>query len=196
MEEIGVDDQVLEAYKVHWQHIRTHYQNRGPGRRNKRKVYVIRQSNPTVSNIASTLRLIHQEQQVAYKFNLQLSFLMHNVDTNEARLFYHGENTRFFHSPPLIDNQQDMEQQISLIDAADILESAALQRPNTKWRMVKIVGFTVTVHAIRGRPLGAKNIDLPSFIKRLKCVATLTTTPTVSHTTTTCVFFGQCVWRT
>ena len=98
---------------------------------------------------------------------------MRHVDTNKVRLYYHSENTCFYASPPLIDNQMQLEQQIQLIEASDIFESAILQRPNTKWRLVKLVGFTVTVHPIRGRLLGAYFAKLPTFIKKLKCIASL-----------------------
>ena len=98
---------------------------------------------------------------------------MRNIDTEEVRLFYHGENTSFYEAPPLIDNQFQLEQQIKLIDSADIFQSALLQRPNTKWRLIKIVGFAVTIHPIIGRTLGLKGVQLPAFINNLKCIISL-----------------------
>ena len=93
IEEIGDNTDVLTAYKEQWQKIRTHYENRGPGnnrrKRTKRVAYVIRHTNASVGAISTMLRQIHQEQLTAYKFNLQLSFLMRHVDTNKVRLYYH-----------------------------------------------------------------------------------------------------------
>jgi hypothetical protein len=173
IDEIGGNDDLLEAYKQQWQFIRTQYHNRGGRKWSKRKSYVIRETNPTAKFIGNILRLIHQEQSVAYKFDFQLSFIMRHIDSNEVRLFYHGENTRFYDTPPLVENQQQLDQQIQYIDASDLIESAVLQRYDSKWRLEKIAGFAVTVYQIRGRLLGAKGVVLPRFIKKIKSIVTL-----------------------
>lgn len=84
VDDIGDDSDILEAFKSQWNHIRTHYEVSARSKYKYRKAYIVRQTGPSADYIASILRCIHSKQKTAYKFNIQFSFLMRNIDTSEV----------------------------------------------------------------------------------------------------------------
>ena len=170
MAEIRDDDEMIDAYTPHWAFIKTRYESRHSKKTQDKKLYVIRASTPSIKYLAAILQLIHQEQRVAYKYNLQFSYILRNIETDELRLYYHGNNSRFHETPPLVEKDPDLDKEIEKYEAADIFESTIVQRPNTKWQLERIVGFAVHVYPIRGRMLGAKSVQLPEFLRNIQSV--------------------------
>jgi hypothetical protein len=141
------DDDFIQAYKPHWRFIRTHYE--GTNNPFGFKSYVIRVTDPSVGYIGAILKLIHKEQKVAYRYNLQFSYILKDIETDEVKLYYHGNNSSFHDTPPLIENDQGLEKELNNYEANDILEATILQRPNTKWQLERIVGFAVKLFPIK-----------------------------------------------
>jgi hypothetical protein len=137
----------------HWNHIKTHYEGRGLVNPYCCKTYVIRVTDPSVGYIGAILKLIHNDQKNAYRYNIHFSYILKNIETDELNLFYHGNNTRFHDTPPLIENDHELINTIKHYEATDIMEYALLQRPNTKWKLERIVGFAVKLFPIKGHLL-------------------------------------------
>jgi len=150
-EEGEENEELLDAYIQHWPYIRTHEE--AADIRRIKLLYVIRKTHPSAQYLAEILRLIHEKQQVAYRLNVQFSFILKNRETGELKLHFHSNNTALFTQPPLIDNDSSFEAAIAKLKNEDFLELAKLQRPNTKWTVDRIVGFAVTVYQIRSRML-------------------------------------------
>src|SRR6266481_2395419 len=112
MEEIADDTELIEAYKPHWRFIKTHYEQRNSKKIQQKRLYVIRATDPSGKYLASILKLIHKEQQVAYRYNLQFSYILKNVETMETRLYYRGNNSRYHDTPPLIENDKDLDKEL------------------------------------------------------------------------------------
>ena len=192
MAEIRDDDEMIDAYTPHWVFIKTRYESRHSKKTQDKKLYVIRASTPSIKYLAAILQLIHQEQRVAYKYNLQFSYILRNIETDELRLYYHGNNSRFHETPPLVEKDPDLDKEIEKYEAADIFESTIVQRPNTKWQLERIVGFAVTSTQFVVVCLVQKVFSCPNSCATSSQLSVWSTTlELVSHTTTICAFFVQ-----
>lgn len=154
LHELEDSDDVIEAYTERWAEIRTFYKNRYLTKGWKQKIYQIRIHDPSAKYLCDILRLVHAEQRTVYRYNVSFGQLLRNSETNGLRLFYQSHNTRYHDAAIQISSAQELETQLKNYTTDDILESAALQRPNSKWRFEHIVGFTVTLQPIPTLVLG------------------------------------------
>lgn len=96
-----------------------------------------------------------------------------SISTFQVKLYYHGENSKFYNEPPLIENQPQLEAVITDMESFDLEQSILLQRPDSKWKLEGIVGFAVILYPIRERLLGVKGAHLPDYINDMKSILTL-----------------------
>lgn len=99
-------------------------------------------------------------------------------DESEIRVFIANTNSfcYFSEEPPLITNQNDLDNILDLLDENDLLEQCSLQRANTKFIFESFLSVVISATKIPNYTIGNDNItyrDIPDYIKRNRWVHTL-----------------------
>ena len=115
---------------------------------------------------------IFQRQTNAFKINLSISFILQHREAGEFRYHYASNNNQILNSPPLIKNQQDLENLLDHLAAKDFPSHLKDQRPNTKWVIERIVSLWIhlvmTTHPLGNPPKLSDYIKSNRFIIGLK----------------------------
>ena len=105
----------------------------------------------------------------AAKPNLDLGFILKNIEDGKFRYSYAHENNTLLELSKLVRNKDDMAKLKQILKKTDVIESCTNERSNTKWRFFKLANLTIFAALLRDIPMGCKDAAPPeSLLKRHK----------------------------
>lgn len=127
----------------------------------KKKVeYIWR--NLTTESFVEYLSDILNRQESAFKLQIQFSYVLTNVATEEDIDFPFGNNTKYFEQPITINDRDQIEPRIlSEMRNADF--TSRISRPSSTYRVKEITGFNVIIFK-RNHRLG-DDVEIPKIIR-------------------------------
>ena len=99
--------------------------------------------NLTAQVIEGKLDCVLDKLKCVAKLNLDLGFILKNIEDGKFRCFYaHGNNTLLEQSK-LVSNKDDMAKLKEILKKTDVIESCTKERSNTKWRFFKLTNDNI-----------------------------------------------------
>lgn len=99
-------------------------------------------------NISTYVDTVKSEQHGAIKLNAAFGFILKHIESNELRYFHPSNNSTIFKEPVIIGSERDYIKLLDDLEREDLMEYASLQRPSTKWRVVKLVCLRFDVYKL------------------------------------------------
>ena len=131
-------DKIRVIFREHWHGIRTRGSYNHP-------VLDFWQCQLTDDHLPDKTGVTHNlfyRQDTAFKFNVGLSFLLLNPQTQELRFFHSSyNNSEVFEKPVLIRNMDDWKRGLQQVYDSDILEKAKESRPS-RWVFFSVKWYT------------------------------------------------------
>lgn len=129
----------------------------------------------SVDDLKVRIQENHTNQRLRYWFDIQLGYVLRNIETDERIQFYPSDNTSFFNVNDLPIVNTSIDRVLNQLDGDDLLEK--LKRPNSKWSVESIYEYVLLTTPLPEVPIGSSMI-LPDFIKNSKSIASF---QNVSH---------------
>ena len=122
-----VNDKIRVIFREHWHGIRT----RGNYNHLVLDFWKCQLTDDHLPDKSAVTHNAFQQQETAFKFNVGLSFLLQNQQTQEVR-FVHASynNSDMFEKPVLIRNMADWKRGLQQVYDSDILQTAKESRPS------------------------------------------------------------------
>ena len=118
---------------------------------------------------------LFREQKRTFKINCSHHFVLKNTETDKLRFFHASQNkNRLFTRPITITNRQDFERFLEEFKNKDSVEYARANRPNSKYRVHKIMATSFYINPMNEFAIGCADDPIPEHIKRNKFIKTLT----------------------
>ncbi len=141
----------------------------------------------SVDQIIDYVTDIFQHQLHPFKINFAFGYILDHVsrlsedvnndnaesDHTDPRYFHAYQNNHLLSFPHLISSVRDIGKLRSKIEEKEILEALREERPSTKWFMAYLTNVRIVVSKIHSSHLGAKQVDLPEYLKRKRSVKDL-----------------------
>ena len=140
----NVPEEYKEIYIRHYDTIKTRVY-RG---RIKYVYHFLMTENYSPSLLEEHLSVIRSEHKNDYKINAAFGFILKNMHTQELKFFHPSNNNTIFKLPKRILDEQDYENLYKDLERRDVVEYANTQRPDTQWRVVKIVCMRFDVYKL------------------------------------------------
>ena len=122
-----VNDKIRVIFREHWHGIRT----RGSYNHPVLDFWQCQLIDDHLPDKAAVTLNVFQQQETAFKFNVGLSFLLQNQQTQEVRFFHASyNNSDIFEKPVLIRNMADWNRGLQQVYDSDILQKAKESRPS------------------------------------------------------------------
>ena len=147
----NVPEEYREIYTRHFKTIQTRV-HRG---KIKLVYHFLMTENYSSKLVKEYMSGIWDEHKNGFKVNAAFGFILKHTDTQELKFFHPSNNNTIFELPKLIMNNRDYKELLADLEKQDVMEYAHVQRPGTKWRVVKIVCMRFDVYKIvrSGQPL-------------------------------------------
>ena len=125
----------------------------------------------TINDALCNLWLTKLSKQV--KLQCCLGYVLKNTNTDELR-YYHSSanNTMIFDKPMTIKSLTDMQDVAEFLEGLDLCEKAKANRPNSSWGVLHVTNISFYLTKLPFPKIGSPG-NIPSHIKKLKCVKTL-----------------------
>ena len=131
----NVPEEYKDIYSRHYDTIRTRVFR---GRR-KYVYHFLLTENYNLSLLDEYLSVIRGEHKNGYKINAAFGFILQNRTTDELKFFHPSNNNKIWEIPQLIENTEDFTKLRDDLERDDAFEYARLQRPDTSWKVAKII---------------------------------------------------------
>ena len=96
--------------------------------------------------VINHLQSLYDRQGVSFRLNCAMGMILQNIETDEMRYFIPYNNANIFSEPAMIRNQNDLRQVIDTIKRIALAEIMLRDRPNTKWKLIRITNIRFIVH--------------------------------------------------
>ena len=124
-------------------------------------------------DIEKHVQEIFSRQNVSFRLNFAFGMLLQNIETDEIRYYFPYRNTHIFQNPPMIRNYAEFESVLNKIRDLNVVESALKDRPDSKWKLVRITNIRYVV-TLTDFPLGCTElVEAPSYLVKKKSVKLL-----------------------
>ena len=143
-----VEDVELRNFlNQHWSQIRSH-RFFGP----VQDLFNFLYNGNFVTMLENIFNSIISRQENRFKINYSFGFILRHIDTHQFR-YYHPSfgNSRIMDSATLISSSEDLRDFLETIAEKDFLDE--IQRPDTKWRLVRITNVVFYVNKLRDAPI-------------------------------------------
>ena len=135
MDTQNIEPQYIELYKRHWSTIKNSVK-----RGIFKDVYHFVIYNYTTTQIREFLNEVKRDMgNKRFKINAAFGFILQNRSTDELKFFHPSNNNKIWEIPQLIENLSDFNKLRDVLERDDAFEYARLQRPDTSWKVVKII---------------------------------------------------------
>ena len=135
MDTQNIDPQYIELYKRHWSTIKNSVK-RGVFK----DVYHFVIYDYTMMQIKEFLDEVKRDMDNKhFKINAAFGFILQNRSTDELKFFHPSNNNKIWEIPQLIENTEDFTKLRDDLERDDAFEYARLQRPDTSWKVAKII---------------------------------------------------------
>ena len=131
-------------------------------------------NNLTAQVIEEKLDRVLDKLKCVAKINLDLGFILKNIEVGKFRYFYAHENNTLLEQSKLVSNKDDMAILKEILKKTDVIESCTKERSNTKWRFLKLTNLTIFAALLRDIPMGCKDAVLPESLLKNHTVNCLT----------------------
>ena len=135
MDTQNIEPQYIELYKRHWSTIKNSVK-RGVFK----DVYHFVIYDYTMMQIKEFLDEVKRDMDnKRFKINAAFGFILQNRSTDELKFFHPSNNNKIWEIPQLIENTEDFTKLRDDLERDDAFEYARLQRPDTSWKVAKII---------------------------------------------------------
>ena len=135
MDTQNIEPQYIELYKRHWSTIKNSVK-RGVFK----DVYHFVIYDYTMMQIKEFLDEVKRDMDnKRFKINAAFGFILQNRSTDELKFFHPSNNNKIWEIPQLIENTEDFTKIRDDLERDDAFEYARLQRPDTSWKVAKII---------------------------------------------------------
>ena len=135
MDRQNIEPQYIELYRRHWSTIKNSVK-RGVFK----DVYHFVVYNYTTTQIRGFLDTVRSDMEgKSFKINAAFGFILQNKSTDELKFFHPSNNNKIWEIPQLIENIEDFDKLRDELEREDAFEFARLQRPDTSWKVMKII---------------------------------------------------------
>ena len=131
-------------------------------------------NNITAQVIEEKLDRVLDKLKCVAKLNLDLGFILRNIEDGKIRYFYVHENSTLLEQSKLVTNKDDMAKVKEILKKTDVIESCTKERSNTKWTFFKLTNLTLFAALLRDIPMGCKDAVLPESLLKTHTVNCLT----------------------
>ena len=95
-------------------------------------------NNLTAQVIEEKLDRVVDKLKCVAKLNLDVGFILKNIEDGEFRYFYAHEINTLLEQSKHLSNKDDMAKLKEILKKTDVIESCTKERSNTKWRFFKL----------------------------------------------------------
>ena len=135
METQNIEPPYIELYRQHWSTIKNSVK-----RGIFKDVYHFVIYDYTMMQIKEFLDEVKRDMgNKRFKLNAAFGFILQNRSTDEFKFFHPSNNNKIWEIPQLIENTEDFAKLRDDLERDDAFEYARLQRPDTSWKVAKII---------------------------------------------------------
>ena len=135
MDTQNIEPQYIDLYRRHWPTIKNSVK-RGVFK----DVYHFVIYDYTMMQIKEFLDEVKRDMDnKRFKINAAFGFILQNRSTDELKFFHPSNNNKIWETPQLIENLSDFNKLRDDLEHDDAFEYARLQRPDTSWKVAKII---------------------------------------------------------
>ena len=126
-----------------------------------------------ISDLMSFANFIYDRQQMSYRLNLNFAYILRHRETRELRYFRAVGQHGLFDSPIVISSRTDLKKLLIKLRNMNLNEFLLQQRPDTKWSVELVTNVLFSVYKSRFL-LGAKEVEMPDYIRNNPSINCLT----------------------
>ena len=154
---LGRDE--IDMYMRRYGSIRTYQRESRNGRIS---MYNYRMPSTGSSKAINThLGAVFERQATSFKFNASIGAIMKQKNTNNIRYFHASANNyKLFDQPLQVTRWTDLEAFMNMNGNREWTEHAAMQMPNSSWRVVMVTNITMYIYHMNAHPIGGKGFVL------------------------------------
>ena len=135
MDTQNIEPKYIDLYRRHWSTIKNSVK-RGVFK----DVYHFVIYDYTMMQIKEFLDEVKRDMDnKRFKINAAFGFILQNRSTDELKFFHPSNNNKIWEIPQLIENTEDFAKLRDDLERDDAFEYARLQRPDTSWKVAKII---------------------------------------------------------
>ena len=139
----------------------------------RNKVLNFQMSKLDTKIINENLEEVFNKLDSAAKINIDLEFVLRNIETGKYRYFYAHENNTLFEKFHLLCTKADLITIQGKVEKFDIVKQCTRERQNTKWRFMLITNVTNFAALLKNIPMECPDSVLPEPLLRhtqVKCL--------------------------
>ena len=144
----SLPEECQECYRTNWKEIRS---RKRLGQYVKVYTYRLKENG---DDLQEMLFNIFYNQGHSYKLNISFGYFLQHSEIGEIRFYYPSQNGFIFNQPKVISNEEDLQRVLQDVEEKDWLEYARNNKPNSKWRVLRLVNVAFHVYPLLDRPIG------------------------------------------